>query len=184
MIKRSRKLLSRVFARRMAERFPQFEPEKATEASGGIMQYRWDPASGLSFFLVMQPYEKTDDFTLEAGWSVKGRYPWNNMAGRPVEDPVRGIPPDSPKDGEFRFRIGELWPPHDEKWWRTSRRWGLGDPFDMSTMIATFTSQTGTEFDFTEQEMEGVVREALDSVERYVVPYFEDTLRRHEEGSL
>lgn len=163
-----RKMLLRIFSKQMAimcKNFREIPPESGV---GGLL-FEWTIGREMSCYIYMQPFRKTDEFAIEAAWSVSHRFPWQRFPMNPIDVPELGRVKDVAIDGEMRFRCGVLWPPYRGGWWRVSRRPGLGD----SSWEMEDAEMSSESVDFLELEMERVVDDVLTHVIEFVIPYFE-----------
>ncbi|MHC4876327.1 MAG: hypothetical protein ACYTGL_07500 [Planctomycetota bacterium] len=99
------------FATRFCERFPTFARVK-DRAFGTDHVYEHRITNGPSFFLHLQISPKSWDtaFTLEMFWAEDGSHP--GFCGSFV------LPMDDPIPSAGRARVGLLWEPFQDYWWR------------------------------------------------------------------
>lgn len=100
--------LKECFSRALESQFAVDEVSNEPLPSGCAL-YELADARGenVRFFVLLLADPKTDRFTVEIAWSLKDRFPTYYLPG---------FLSDSPRDGEFRFRVGEFWGDHDY-WW-------------------------------------------------------------------
>jgi len=75
-------------------RFGQFKP---IAGDRGPWRWEWGAADNLTFFLLLQPMEHLDQFTLEIAWNESGDFPWGAFGKKRV-DRAKG-----------RLRLPDLW---------------------------------------------------------------------------
>jgi hypothetical protein len=71
--------------------------------------YEWKATEQFRLYLMLQLHRQEDSFTIEIGWSLKGR--WPEAAVLP------DTPPEASESGEARFRVGLLWSGNPDFWW-------------------------------------------------------------------
>jgi hypothetical protein len=171
------KKLRKCFERRLAEEMPQFTPIQGNDIPAGDRLYEWKMGERFSAFIFLAIAPSSDRFTLEAAWSLNGRFPAYHLCMLPVDIPERGIVKDKPKDNAFRFRLGMLWSPHKDFWWAVSDQ-----PANQAAAALALLQDPNYPFDLlstksTEDFTAECVEDAIARIRQYAVPYFEDAAR-------
>jgi hypothetical protein len=86
----------------------------------------------------------------------------------PVDIPRCEIRQSAPEDGEFRFRIGLLWPPHEDFWWRVSQE---PEPDLEELANVDFTKPETVQVD--SKFIAAQIDDVMCRIRVYVIPYFE-----------
>lgn len=167
------KALRKVFDRELVRRLPMCRPVKPAEVEvpPGWRVYEYHAGKAVRMFIVLAIHSKENEFTIDLAWSKKGRFPSLLGYMAPVPDPQHGIErADSPIDGEFRFRLGSLMQPPQDRWWRLR-----AEPDAVDEMLEEFSPGR------TEQVRSGgtpqeQVDGAITAIETYGIPYFESIL--------
>jgi hypothetical protein len=91
-------LMSR-FAPELGRRLPQFQRGGKERGAGDIPMWAWEIAPSLTFFVMLQPFEDKDQFTVEIAWSDDGKFPWRELGANlfKIESP------------RCRRRLARLW---------------------------------------------------------------------------
>lgn len=71
-----RKALLAQVAREFEQRFSRF---KRIEPESDSPIWMWDFAPNLKFFVMLQPFERKDQFAVEVGWSDSADFPWRDL---------------------------------------------------------------------------------------------------------
>lgn len=157
------RILRNVFEKEMKSKLPQFEliKIKSVYIFPGERIFRWIPKSSLHCFIILSPSHKGyDEFTIEIGWSVLGRFP--ELSVRP--SPVKSADENIFSRSEFICRLTNLNPDITE-WWKFDH---IEDPIDMlfkeSVPISTGKAQ---------KVVKACVEDAMDAIIRYGVPYLD-----------
>jgi hypothetical protein len=170
-------VLRRSFARNMRARLPQFDPFKIDSdyVLPGERIFRWLPEDELHCFVILVPSRKsTDEFTIEIGWSTRGRFP---ERARPA-----GIAsPERSEFGEEEFtcRMNDLWATGDV-WWQVTEF----DPMDPESQLSYILA--GAKPISAEEAQAAVAPKVEDAIEKLVdhgVPYLEEYVRSQREGA-
>lgn len=77
----SKELLS-CLKKEVETRLCQFKP---IDGDSGPWRWEWRAADNLTFFVLLQPIDYLDQFTLEVAWSESGDFPWGAMGKKKVE---------------------------------------------------------------------------------------------------
>ena len=159
------------FDQLIKSRFGNMSLCKSGQLRKGDLLYHFDVGNRPSRYLHLQLHTSEDWFTIDVGWSEKGRYP-GHLVGLafPVSVPALGICASEPIDGELRFRIGFLWPPYQDYWWRLDQEHTTELPPEAHLDMILAGQEVPDAGDLLISER---VADALDRVSNYVVPYFE-----------
>lgn len=116
------KLVRKEFGVRLKSVAPHFSEAKGEDIPPGDRLFVWEVAPTVRFYLLLQVHQHEDWFTIELGISRSGR--WPAYALSPIE-------PESPAQGDRRFRLGRLWSPAQlDVWWELAPRPAPGASFD------------------------------------------------------
>ena len=165
--------------RQIREKLPRFRPARLPQLPDFIV-FCWTLAPELTVFVSFQISQKHDSFTTECAWSTKGRFPASMTQMFPRDIPESGIRHDDPIDGEFRFRLGELFAPRQDFWWHLSPQLTIEDVLRQQQHVIR-TGNLEEEFPI-EQAIARVpeaVNDALDRIVRHALPYFGEVARSH-----
>ena len=168
MRKEYRKAVRERFARGMADRFPHFELTKVDSPIlfGGESVFRWEKTNDLHCFVVLVPDLKgRQAFTLELGWSRRGRFPAVSMRPSILYSPDDPVPVDTE---EAVVRLGGLVSGTD-LWWSLPDR-GLERPGDLGALEASLERIPG---EVARQHARAPVEAALDVLEEHGPPLFD-----------
>lgn len=171
MESRIAKKLRKEFEQRLVEQFPQFVRVKTCDIPPGDRLYQWEMGDGLTVYLFLALAPNRDEFTIEAAWSRKGRFPTYMLCLSPVDIPECDIVRDEPRDGEYRLRLPSLWPPHRDHWWKVSDRpdvedMSLEELFDLDAALEAPSADVQ---DFVQER----VAEVMELIAEYGIPYFQ-----------
>jgi hypothetical protein len=155
-----RKELNSCFRRELQARFPQFN---FVSQERGTSTWAWKIAPNLTFFIMSQPFERTDQFVMEVSWSENGEYPWGAMGKIKVDQP------------QGRQRLGRLWESG-----RDEPIWDLAPEKTAGMQEHKEALSRGQTLDYpadppTEQILPLIcplVREAVNKFEQYGLPLF------------
>lgn len=89
-----RKELMKCFERELQTRCPQF---KFSDSDRDARIWSWSISPELVFFVMVQAFERDDQFVVEVAWSGNEEFPWGAFGQLEVEQP------------EGRGRLGRLW---------------------------------------------------------------------------
>ena len=89
----SKELLA-CLSKEIEARLGQFRP---IEGDSGPWRWQWRVTDNLTFFVLLQPIDYLDQFTLEIAWSESGDFPWGAMGKKKVER------------AKGRLRLPDLW---------------------------------------------------------------------------
>ena len=110
--------LKQVFSDRVAQLSPQFVPVESEYVSNRDQVYRAQLAENFfAFFCLLFSPKGRDEFNIDVTWNVHPEYPAHPGIGMPVDIPEIGIPRGRPLNDSFSFRLANLIPPHNDKWW-------------------------------------------------------------------
>ncbi len=101
--------LRELFTELFVSSYPFFEWVKKPSILPGFVTawpgeraYRWPVTANQHAWVILVPDQKREAFTIELGWSRKGRFPQLNMR------PSFAQPEDAGPEGEYLCRLGEL----------------------------------------------------------------------------
>lgn len=185
--------LRKQFNEQLQKSISRFKPVKAKridvlgkkimEIPFGNRLYLWDYKEDLYFYILLVISTQTmgDAFTIECAYSSKGRFPSTLPLMHPFDIPKSGIIKSIPLNGEFRFRLGDLFNPENDFWW-----WVCPNP--SFEEISEWVKQPVTEETLfmpqkiSDQEamesIEPLVRDAVDKIKNYAIPYFEKIIKK------
>ena len=86
------------FKKQIETRLSQFKP---IPENRDPWIWEWRVEGNRTFFVLLQPMEKRDQFTVEVSWSESGQFPWGEIGTRKIDRPIG------------RLRLPNLWA-HDE----------------------------------------------------------------------
>jgi hypothetical protein len=142
-------------------RLCQFKP-----IAGDRSPWRWEwrPADNLTFFLLLQPMEYLDQFTLELAWSESGDFPWAALGKKRV-DRARG-----------RLRLPDLWTQGAVEF-----LWDVDPAKSTATKVYLESLSKETALappqDSPDEEvlprLRALARESIDKLEQYGLPLFQ-----------
>lgn len=119
MRKELSKALKEAFTQAMAAELPRFRetPIRSMYLNPGERVFSWEAAGAANLFVILVPHPKgPDQFTIELGWSVLGRFPELSM--RPsLRLPKRG---EEFQESEYVCRLGEVAGGSD-RWWSLAK---------------------------------------------------------------
>lgn len=162
----------------MREQLPQFVPAKSKQAMPGDLLYVWDIAKGLRCYVRLQINQKSyeDSFTVELACSTSD-FPFTHAA--------LGTSPQ--KDGSVRFRLPQLYRKewHSKTAWEP--QWWIGPPPVPQEVTAKAVERAvagnlrlideGIPIEQALPLVETQVRDAIDRLQRFGIPFFEQYLR-------
>jgi hypothetical protein len=153
------KAVRKQFADRLKQELPGFRPTKNEHVASGERLWEWKIAADLSFFLLLQPAEDYDEFTIEVSWSRDGKYPILVSNDSPNE-PAR--------QGKMRFRLCHFWTAEDE-WFQVCPR-----PSE-EHLRAYFFGGADYYLEGPEEaakRVPGLIDEVMRRIREHAVPYF------------
>lgn len=162
------KALRAQFHSEMQVRLPTFTPVADSEVPPGDRLYKWAIDDRFIAYLLLAISPKSDAFTLEAGWTADGHFPFDILCMAPIDLPQYDIVKDAPLNGKFRFRLPELWAGKDV-WWHLSGRPGTSD---MSLKEFLADGWMNPPPQYSKEQIANAVEEAIAKIEVYALPYF------------
>lgn len=82
------------FKQEFEPRFPQF---KRSESATQSLIWEWKYGPNLTFFILLQPFSRYDQFTVEVAWSEDSEFPWPSLGKAKIEG------------AQGRVRLSRLW---------------------------------------------------------------------------
>jgi len=153
------KALRKQFAERLKRELRGFQGRKNEYVAAGERLFEWKAAPGLSFFLLLQPADDYDEFTIEVSWTTDGEYPMLVSDDSPLK---------LSRKGKMRFRLCQFWTDEDE-WFYVCPRpseehlkayfYGGADYYPESPEEAV-------------RRVPGLIDEAFQRIRDHAVPYF------------
>lgn len=139
-------------------RLPMFKRCAAAGMPPGDRVYSWAASDELAFFIALLLHHQNDAFTLEIAYNTTDNWP-SDIFMLSAEDP--------PQDGAARFRLSRLVPGqerHDHWWWLVAKP----NPADFATFMNEEPIARASE------RVERCVSEAVDQLDAYALPYFQE----------
>jgi len=172
-MKRSiRKKLVETFDERIPEECSSFErvPRKEQPRGGGLYVRRGEH---MSVFVLLQPHDSKEEFTIELAGSKEGRFPWSmigdGFAWHEADDSNAVC--DAAPCSTFRIRLSLLWPPYDDYWWRVSS-FRMPDASDFDAVNAYIFNESAT--DAIQPDLLGTaVEDAIKKLKQFGLPYID-----------
>ena len=162
MYKQYRQALRTQFLELIRHRCPDFFEAKGW-LPGEIAVGKQSQGGLVCVYIMIVPDLKGGQrFTAELGWSNKGRFPETSTRPSGFLTANRA---EFQKD-EFICRLGELISGEDEWWW-------VENPF---VAIAKTGKPTAAE---AAERIRPLVRDAVDKIERFGIPYLDEYLKQH-----
>jgi hypothetical protein len=179
----------------LRQNLPHFHPVKPgkieflgrmkSEIPAGNRLYLWDYAGDLYFYLVLvvASQKMGDAFTVECAWTRNARFPSTLFCMFPRGVPKSDIPPDTPENGDMRFRMGDIFPEPDDCWWWVAPRPSF-EEFNKWLLEGDFEEEKlfGPPEIPLEEAMKNVtpcVEDAVRHIVEYVIPYFEEIIAEY-----
>jgi len=157
--------------------FGKMEPE----IPPGYRLYLWRFERDLYFYLmlVIGSHNIGNAFTLECAYTRNERFPSLSGVMHPYDIPRCDIIRDEPIDGDFCFRIGNLWEPRDDHWWWIvpPESFEEFDKWLLEGKIPLYHREVPIE-----EAMKNVkpcVEDAVDRIVKYAIPYFEGIIEQY-----
>lgn len=165
MQKQLEETLKTQFAREMVRRIPWF---RMSESGGPEMFFLRSEA--LVFFVYLSISENKDAFTVEIASNNVESYPWAEMPGLSTDTERASA------KHIWRFRISKLSGALKEQWWWLGPEAG---PTSVFARIRTESRVAGADFEQKAGEIEGKIRDAVEKICKYAVPFFELSAKKH-----
>lgn len=173
------KKLYQAFDCAISEMLPMFA-QRSAGSKACVRLYQWKP-SEVSVFLLLVLSPNSDAFTWEGAWSVKQEFPFHLYPMSPVGKPNADIPAEEPVEGEFRFRIPELWDVGKDTWWH------LRGDFDKRDIILDefanidWAAPTPT---YSDQQIRSVVDAAVSRIKSDALPFLSAAISRSPDAEI
>ena len=154
------------FAQQMTKRLPAFQ----LLAKGNPDLYILQVSQDLVFFVYLSISEGKDSFVLEVAANENKQFPWTEMPGT-----LRNLETGTTKK-MWRFRISKLW--GEPK----SHAWILGEVRNHQRILDDVRNKAylaPEELESKLKEVESKVRDAVDKVCEYGIPYLELVAKKH-----
>lgn len=159
MRSRLAKTVRQRFALRISQELPDFVLNQTEVVPSGCVLYERKTPT-LTFYILLLLAPKDDRFTIEVGWSEKGKLPTYNW----------GRPNDPPREGGIMFRMWCLWNTGNEDlWWRFEPEVKLED-------IANWVPQP---IEAALELVDTQVDDAIQKLLEFGIPYFERVAAEH-----
>lgn len=156
------KEVRQAFERMICTSLPEFTRMKGEgRLPRGRRPFEWRMSASLSAFVEINFAQYYDNFTIDCAWSMHARFPFVLIGCCPVDYPQRGISKDEPVNGEYAFRLGNLWAgPKEDVWWHV----GKPGTDEMGPCLGVEVIFEGT--------VEETVCDAIERIRKYAIPYF------------
>jgi hypothetical protein len=175
------KALRDAFAERMREDVPEFEPQHVASdyVFPGERLFRWIPVEPIHCWVILKPDAKgREAFTVELGWSTRGRFPQLSMRPTPLASPTQ---PEAFERDECVARLSELRDGQD-RWWSLPDP-AVERPGDLDALVASLEPIAASA---AQQAVAPLVDDAVAAVREYGMPYlrkFVDAYQSRRGGS-
>lgn len=194
MNKKLRRKLKVIFTNNLFIFFPQFKetPQRiirqddrnSEEYPPGSTLYVWTYAEDLYFYIMLYiPSTKPElCFTIEGAFTKHKRFPIFSELMFPYGVPRSGILPTYPQNGDMRFRIGALLKNSGDLWWRVIPKTPLEEIINSTPnliMDDTLLSSQGQTEDVLFREIESLVKNALEKIRFYLIPYYYTIIEKY-----
>lgn len=179
MRKEYRKILRREFKRQLKEIAPEFEEDKtgSTYVFPGETVFRWTISTAVSCFIILLPSRKGhNEFTIEVGWSKRGRFP--ELFIRPSPE----LPNEEQKEfalDEYILRMGDLSADMKDLWWKVGHEDDL-DILNLDLMEYVSELKKPVPEEVAEDRIKPKLDEAMEMLKTFGLPY----LKRFSEEAL
>ncbi|MGD9723618.1 MAG: hypothetical protein AB7O59_19955 [Pirellulales bacterium] len=165
------KLLRREFEQELLAALPQFTRSNETQIPPGCRLYEWLMSKELTAYLLLVPSD-SEHFTIEVGWTRGGPFPFALFM------------PEVIQQGSFRCRLSRMWNPPSEYWWKVTSQRTVKDMtleeigrFDMD-----FLNPPPKMTDADREVLRAAVDDAIQKIQQYAIPYFEQVAQEYGEG--
>jgi hypothetical protein len=153
----------RQFRNRLREEIRHFDEVRAERQIGpGSRLYHWHVGPALDFYVLLQMHQQEDWFTLELAWTHHGRWPAYAL--------LPGSPDAEPREGDLRFRLGDLWT-RDDVWWQLAPRPTGDASFEEYTKRVPIAEALA--------KVQPLVEDAVQRLVHYGLPYMARVAERH-----
>jgi len=189
-----RKRFDEIFTKEL----PQFEPVTPgkicfdntliDEIPQGDRLYLWKYKDDLYLyvFLTIATPKFGDRFTVEIAWTKNQRYPLCAFCMFPYDIPESEIQHDIPINGDFRFRISELFEnrSNEDFWWEVASQ-PTWEEFEKWNREGDFTGEKlfgppETPLEEAMKNVESCVKDAVDKIIKYAMSYFQEIIQEYE----
>lgn len=160
------KVLRTLFSKEMEKSLRHFEETKVDSVYfwPGDRAFRWKFSDDLHCWIVLSPSQKGyDEFTVLIGWSKMGRYPELSMV------PCFQMPTSERTEfdnDEYLTRLPSLWT-HEDRWWVVREFSPAISAAELEARMKPIPA------DEARQTVMPLVKDAIDKLQRYGVPYLE-----------
>jgi hypothetical protein len=183
------------FGELLADSHPQFLPlplhskggfgANDSEVPAGCRLFEWAFKDDLRFYIVLliAPDKMNDSFTIECAWTTKGHFP---ASADLWMDAVRcaGVPPVITHSGDFCCRLGNLFAPYGDYWWWVAPQPPFVEVFAEAARTGMPPNESLLQWMSVTEATTNIdprVREAVEYVGRYAVPYFQRVIEENAE---
>jgi hypothetical protein len=164
------KVLRKRFAEELRERLPQFRCVKGHANSGTFNTYEWSVSADLHVYVVLQINTRFDSFTIELSWSKHQGYPAHLNLMFPRDIPLSRIPRDQPKDGEFKFRLSNLYADKDV-WWELIPRPTIEEILEQQRILIEEGTMHEDSIEAGLERVDPCVKDAVDKLIEHGIPF-------------
>jgi hypothetical protein len=165
MNKLYRGVLRDEFLRLMKDRHPSFQLTKGWLAGEIALEKRISGTSVSVFVMIVPDLRGGERFTVEMGWSTKGRFP------EPEMRPSSSLKFDGSefRHDEFICRLGEIINGEDE-WWVIEKP-------DIQVAVLRSIGEQKLSAEVAIEKVKPLVRNAVEKIERFGIPYLDEYLK-------
>lgn len=155
------------FEKHLKAGLPLFRRLRGNRLPVECRPYEWAVTESFRLHLLLQLHRSEDSFTLEVGWSRRGRWP------EYVSPPVSADEAASAE--EMRFRIGLLWSKSADYWWDLVPRASTVPLEEVVNDYQGFLDRFQAQPPIPEvlSRVEPIVDDAFRRIREYAMPYFE-----------
>lgn len=158
------------FIREFEPRFPQFT---VGYREGQFWTWVWKAAPDLYFFVVLQGFDRKDQFVLEIAWSREDEFPWGAFG-----DADAGKP-------ELRERLGAIW--NSARGERHEHIWDLAPEKTAADVEHIEARARGAHLPYADDppvelllpRIGPLVHDAIEKLEQYGMPLFRRVAEAH-----
>jgi hypothetical protein len=134
--------------------------------------WRWDwkIAPMLTFFMILQAFERKDQFVLEVAWSENGEFPWRSVGRLDIEQP------------EGRDRLGRLWTRGEEPVWDLAPEATEAIKEDIEALARGESAKYIPDPPIKQllPRIDPLVQDAINKFEQYGMPFFQKVAQKRD----